>query len=153
MNLGRPDPFSLFLANLSGALRSNLDDDGGRETCTEGSPAGKTTPSKRQATREQQRIGLTWTPVAEKPAVTITYCTACNFTARAAWIAQELLHTFHAQVAAVSLVPGSGGILEVALDGQVVFSRGETGRDPQIKELRDAIYPLLPGAPGRPHGL
>lgn len=91
--------------------------------------------------------------MAEKPALTITYCTACNFTARAAWIAQELLHTFHDQVSAVSLIPGSGGILEVALDSRVIFSRAEVGRDPQIKELRDAIYALLPGAPARPHGL
>lgn len=89
----------------------------------------------------------------KKPTITITYCTACNFTARAAWMAQELLHTFHAQVAGVLIVPGSGGVLDIALDGEVVFSRAEAGRDPSIKDLRDAIHPLLAGAPERPHGL
>jgi selenoprotein W-related protein len=87
-----------------------------------------------------------------KPTVRVTYCTACNFTARATWIAQELLHTFHDRLAAVTIVPGSGGILEVAVDDEVIFSRAQAGRDPLIKELRDAIYARL-GGPDRPHGL
>ena len=87
------------------------------------------------------------------PTITITYCTACNFTARATWIAQELLHTFHEQIAGVLIVPGSGGVLDIALDDQPIFSRQQSGRDPLIKELRDAIYAILPNSPSRPHGL
>jgi selenoprotein W-related protein len=87
------------------------------------------------------------------PTITITYCTACNFTARAAWLAQELLHTFHDQVAGIMLVPGSGGVLDVSLDDRRIFSRQEAGRDPVIKELRDALYEALPGTGARPHGL
>jgi selenoprotein W-related protein len=90
--------------------------------------------------------------VETKPTVTITYCTACNFTARAAWLAQEILHTFDGQLAGVMLVPGSGGVLDVALDGTLIFSRADTGRDPVIKEIRDGLYQHLSG-PERPHGL
>jgi predicted Rdx family selenoprotein len=50
-------------------------------------------------------------------------------------------------------VPGSGGVLDVALGDAIVFSRKQAGRDPLIKELRDSIYELLPVAGPRPHGL
>jgi selenoprotein W-related protein len=91
--------------------------------------------------------------VDDRPTITITYCTACNFTARATWLAQELLHTFHDQIAGVMLVPGSGGVLDVAVDDRVVFSKAASGRDPSIKELRDSLYELLPATGERPHGL
>lgn len=68
-------------------------------------------------------------------------------------MAQELLHTFHDQVGGVLIVPGSGGVFEVALGDDVIFSRAQARRDPLIKELRDAIYERLPGARPRPHGL
>ncbi len=32
--------------------------------------------------------------MADKPAVTIHYCTQCNWLLRAGWMAQELLSTF-----------------------------------------------------------
>ena len=89
----------------------------------------------------------------DRPTITITYCTGCNFTARATWLAQELLHTFHDQVAGVMVIPGSGGVLEVGLGNTTIFSRKDAGRDPLIKELRDAIYELLPASVPRPHGL
>jgi selenoprotein W-related protein len=91
--------------------------------------------------------------VSQKPTISITYCAQCGFEARAAWLAQELLKSYHDQVAGVLLVPGAGGILDVAIDGEVVYSRWQTGRDPVIKELRDALHPRLPGAPERPHDL
>src|SRR4051812_15464405 len=43
--------------------------------------------------------------------------------ARAVWIAHELLTTFEAELEEAALVPGSGGVLEVRLDGERVWSR------------------------------
>ncbi len=45
-----------------------------------------------------------------KAAITITYCSQCNWMLRASWMAQELLHTFSTDIASVTLVPGTGGI-------------------------------------------
>lgn len=49
-----------------------------------------------------------------KPRVTITYCTQCQWLLRAAWLAQELLSTFAAELGEVALQPGSGGCLKSA---------------------------------------
>ncbi|MEN7548862.1 SelT/SelW/SelH family protein [Rapidithrix thailandica] len=81
----------------------------------------------------------------QKPIIRIEYCTQCRWLLRAAWMAQELLTTFVEEVGEVALKPGTGGIYEVRINGEVLFSRKEAGRFPDIKELkqlvRDAIAP------------
>ena len=58
---------------------------------------------------------------------------------RAAWMAQELLTTFEDDVGGVTLVPGTGGVFEVRVNGTVVWSRKEEGRFPDIKELKRRV--------------
>lgn len=64
---------------------------------------------------------------------------------RAAWMAQELLTTFEAELGGVLLRPGTGGVFVVTIDGQVVWSRKAEGRFPDIAELklrvRDCVAP------------
>ena len=73
------------------------------------------------------------------PRVEITYCTQCRWLLRAAWMAQELLTTFETELGEVALVPGSGGIFEVRLDGMLIFSRKDVERFPESKELKQLI--------------
>jgi selenoprotein W-related protein len=73
------------------------------------------------------------------PTVEITYCTQCRWLLRAAWVAQELLTTFAGELGAVTLVPGTGGVFEVRLDGETVWSRKAEGRFPELKELKQRI--------------
>jgi len=80
------------------------------------------------------------------PRVQIRYCMQCRFGLRAAWLAQELLATFGEQLGEVALVPGSGGVFEVLLDGEPVFSRREAGRFPESKEIKQRIRDRI--APG-----
>ncbi len=82
--------------------------------------------------------------------VEIEYCTQCRWLMRAAWMAQELLTTFEADLAHVALVPGSGGIFEVRLDGATIFSRKDAGRFPESKELKQLIRDRV--APGKDLG-
>lgn len=74
-----------------------------------------------------------------KPRVEITYCTQCRWLLRAAWVSQELLTTFDTELGEVALVPGTGGIFTVSLDGELLFSRKEAGRFPETKELKQLI--------------
>ena len=74
-----------------------------------------------------------------KPKVSFEYCTMCNWMLRTAWMAQEILTTFVSEVGEVSLIPGTGGIFEVRVDGEIVFSRKEMERFPEIKELKQLI--------------
>jgi selenoprotein W-related protein len=73
------------------------------------------------------------------PRVRITYCTQCNWLLRAAWMAQELLSTFATDVGEVALRPGTGGIFEVHVDDELIWSRGQQGRFPDIKELKQVV--------------
>ena len=82
--------------------------------------------------------------------VTIEYCTQCRWLLRAAWLAQELLATFETELGEVALVPGTGGVLDVRLDGELIFSRKQAERFPESKELKQAIRDRV--APGRSLG-
>lgn len=82
-----------------------------------------------------------------KPRVEIVYCTQCRWLLRAAWMAQELLTTFEAELGAVTLVPGAGGVFEVRVDDALVWSRHERGRFPDIKELKQLVRDVV--APGK----
>ena len=80
----------------------------------------------------------------------IEYCTQCHWLLRAAWMAQELLTTFNTDIASLALVPGTGGIFEVRLNGVVIFSRKEVGRFPESKELKQLVRDVID--PERPLG-
>jgi selenoprotein W-related protein len=73
------------------------------------------------------------------PLVEITYCRQCRWLLRAAWMAQELLTTFEDELGGVTLVPGTGGIFVVTVDGTVVWSRKDEGRFPEITELKQRV--------------
>lgn len=87
---------------------------------------------------------------ANKPRVSIEYCTQCRWLLRAAWMAQELLTTFDGGLGEVALVPGTGGTFVVRLDGEVLFSRAEAGRFPESKELKQLVRDRID--PGRDLG-
>lgn len=74
-----------------------------------------------------------------KPVVTIEYCTQCKWLLRAAYFAQELLTTFEAELGGVTLSPGTGGIFEVRIGGQTLWSRKKEDRFPDIKELKQIV--------------
>ncbi|GGF03221.1 hypothetical protein GCM10011383_12720 [Hymenobacter cavernae] len=54
-------------------------------------------------------------------------------------MAQELLTTFDTELGEVALVPGTGGIFEVRLNDELIFSRKEASRFPESKELKQLI--------------
>jgi selenoprotein W-related protein len=87
---------------------------------------------------------------SKKAEIEIEYCSQCRWLLRAAWIAQELLVTFEYDIARVSLVPGTGGVFEVRLNGEVLFSRKAQGRFPESKELKQLIRDII--EPERPLG-
>ena len=82
--------------------------------------------------------------------VEIEYCTQCRWLLRAAWMAQELLTTFEAEIGEVALIPGQGGVFEVRAGGRVLWSRHERQRFPEIKELKQVVRDAV--APGKSLG-
>ena len=82
--------------------------------------------------------------------IEIEYCTQCRWLLRAAWMAQELLTTFQEELGEVALMPGTGGVFEVRIDGAVVWSRAGEGRFPELKELKQRVRDTI--APDRSLG-
>ena len=79
------------------------------------------------------------------PRIEIEYCTQCRWLLRAAWMAQELLMTFTTEIGEIALLPGTGGVYQVRVNEETVWSREADGGFPDIKELkrrvRDRIAP------------
>jgi selenoprotein W-related protein len=89
--------------------------------------------------------------MAARPVIEITFCRLCGWGLRAGWMAQELLSTFAEEVGSVMLTPdASGGVFDVRVDGQVIWSRKERGRFPESKELKQLVRDRI--APGRSLG-
>lgn len=74
-----------------------------------------------------------------KPTLSITYCTQCNWLLRSAWMASEILSTFSLEMGAVTLIPGTGGIFEIHIDGALVWERKRDGGFPDVKQLKQLV--------------
>ena len=77
--------------------------------------------------------------MAKQPRVEITFCTQCRWLLRAAWVAQELITTFPDELGETALVPGSGGVFEIRVDDELIWSRKQEGRFPEITELKQLV--------------
>lgn len=87
---------------------------------------------------------------AAHPRVEIEYCTQCRWMLRATWTAQELLTTFPTEIGEVALRPGTGGVFDVRVEDEVIWSRKAAGRFPEMKELKQLLRDRV--APGRDLG-
>lgn len=88
--------------------------------------------------------------IAPLPRVEIEYCRQCRWLLRAGWMAQELLTTFEDELGGVALIPGTGGVFEVRIGGDVLWSRKAEGRFPELKEIKQRLRDRI--APGRDLG-
>jgi selenoprotein W-related protein len=88
--------------------------------------------------------------MAARPQLSITYCTQCNWLLRAGWMGQELLQTFGLELGGVTLVPGTGGIFVVTLDGVTIWDRKADGGFPDIRVLKQKVRDVVD--PGRDLG-
>ncbi|SPO01121.1 related to selenoprotein domain protein [Cephalotrichum gorgonifer] len=102
------------------------------------------------------------------PRVTIEYCTQCKWMLRAAYYAQELLSTFEASVAEVSLRPAPSGTFRVSVTTlptphpadtdadaptattKLLWDRRTDGGFPETKELKKRVRDVI--QPGRDLG-
>ena len=98
---------------------------------------------------EAVRLAAAQAPLG-RPRVEIVYCTQCRWLLRAAWTAQELLTTFEPDLGEVALRPGTGGVFEVRIGEDVLWSRESQGRFPDLKELKQLVRDRV--APGRDLG-
>jgi selenoprotein W-related protein len=78
-----------------------------------------------------------------RPRITITDCTQCQWLLRSAWLAQELLSTFGADLGEVALGPGTGGVFQIAYEGEIIWDRKHDGGFPEAKILKQRVRDRL----------
>lgn len=82
--------------------------------------------------------------------IVIEYCPKCGWLLRAAWLAQELLTTFGAELGELTLRPATSGTFRILANDEVVWDRKVDGGFPQAAELKRRVQPLI--APGKDLG-
>lgn len=78
-----------------------------------------------------------------KPKLTIEYCAPCNYLPRTIWQVQELMGPLTGSIESIELIPADHGRYRVTLGDHVLFSKEETGRFPEPKELLEAAFASL----------
>ena len=71
--------------------------------------------------------------------LSIEYCNSWNYLPRASRMAADLLDKYGNNITKLILIPSSGGVYEVMKNDQVIFSKKELNRFPELDELIDII--------------
>lgn len=58
---------------------------------------------------------------------------------RAASLAEELLSEWRNRIQELTIIPSTGGIFEVSLDGKLIFSKKQLGRFPEKGEVLELV--------------
>ena len=74
-----------------------------------------------------------------QPRITIAYCKQCQWLLRSAWMAQELLSTFGADLGEVALIPGTGGVFQIAYESDILWNCKRDGGFPDAKTLKQRV--------------
>ena len=67
--------------------------------------------------------------------ISIEYCTAWGYLKSAVSLAAEILEKHKMNVVKLIIQPSDGGRFEIAIDGELVFSKMETNRFPEHDEI------------------
>lgn len=71
--------------------------------------------------------------------ITIEYCTSWGYTPKAVSLASVFLENKKNAIKELTIIPSSGGVFEVTLDGQLIFSKKEVGRFPTDVEIKALV--------------
>ena len=66
-------------------------------------------------------------------------------------MAQELLSTFGEELGSVALLPGTGGIFEIRVNGELVWERKRDGGFPDVKALKQRVRDVVSPERGLGH--
>lgn len=76
--------------------------------------------------------------------ITIEYCPKCGWLLRAAYMAQELLTTFEAELESVTLKPSEvGGRYTISVNDEIVFDRKRHGGFAEIKAIKQTVRDVV----------
>lgn len=62
-----------------------------------------------------------------------------NYAPKAASFAEELFNHFNRNITKMELIPSTGGVFEVTVDGNKIYSKLDTGLFPDTEEIINKI--------------
>lgn len=78
-----------------------------------------------------------------KNVVSIKYCTSWGYLGRAVALTRSLLNEHKNSIEQVNIIPSSGGVLDVLLGEEVIFSKTALDRYPEKDEVEAIIREKL----------
>jgi len=75
--------------------------------------------------------------------ISIEYCMVWHYTERTTSLVAELLRQFEPEIESISLIPSDGGVFEVTVNGQLVYSKKQTLRHAEPGEVARSIDQFL----------
>ena len=69
--------------------------------------------------------------------ISIEYCAMWNYLPKASSLEVELKNNFHQ--ADISLIASGGGVFEISLNGNLIFSKKSLNRFPDVGEIKKLI--------------
>ena len=78
-----------------------------------------------------------------KNTLKIEYCTAWGYLGRAVALSRAILSEHKNDFSELTLIPSSGGVLEVSLNDELIFSKKELERYPEKDEVEGLVKKKL----------
>lgn len=75
--------------------------------------------------------------------ISIEYCTSWGYLKRAVALAENLLNEHKNSLNMVKIIPSSGGVFEIKLGDELIFSKKELDRFPEDNEVENMIKSKL----------
>lgn len=73
----------------------------------------------------------------------LEYCTGWGYIGRAVALTRSILNEQKNNISELTLIPSSGGVFEVTLNDELLFSKKELDRFPEKDEVEDIVRDKL----------
>ena len=71
--------------------------------------------------------------------ISIEYCTSWAYLGRAVALSRSILKEHEDKVTGLTLIPSHGGVYEIRLNDELIFSKKELDRYPEKDEVEDLV--------------
>ena len=75
--------------------------------------------------------------------IRIVYCSSWNYAPRATSLVADILDEFQAAIESIELVPSTGGVFEVSIDDELIFSKKKLERHAEPGEVIDIFRNII----------
>ena len=75
--------------------------------------------------------------------IKLEFCIVWNYTPRAVSTVEDILEKYGKEVKSIDLIPGTGGVSELYLNGELIYSKLETGRHTNEGEILELMEKAL----------